>query len=49
MDIAVFFVLGFIRIRMGGGLRMRGGAPVTTIVGATVLSALVITGYFHRG
>ena len=46
VDIVVFFVLGFILTRMGGGLRMSGSALVTTIVGATVLSGLIIAGYF---
>lgn len=46
LDIVVFLVLGFILTRMGGGLRMSGNALVTTIVAATVLSGLIITGYF---
>ena len=44
--IIVFFVLGFILTRMGGGLRMSGNALIGTVVGATVLSGLVIAGYF---
>jgi hypothetical protein len=46
LDIIVFFVLGFILTRMGGGLRMSSTALIGTVVGATVLSGLVIAGYF---
>jgi hypothetical protein len=46
LDVIVFVVLGLVLSRMGGGLRMTGKALVTTIVGATILSGLIIAGYF---
>jgi uncharacterized Tic20 family protein len=46
LDVIVFVVLGLVLSRMGGGLRMTGGALVSTIVGATILSGLIIAGYF---
>lgn len=46
LDIIVFIVLGFVLTRMGSGLRMTGNALIATIVGATIVSGLIITGYF---
>ncbi len=40
----VFLALGFILSRRG--IKMSGNALVTTIVGATVVSGLIIAGYF---
>ncbi len=46
LDIITFLALGFMLSRMGGGIRMTGNALITTVVGATVVSGLIITGYF---
>jgi hypothetical protein len=45
LDVIVFVVLGAILSR-GAGLRMSGNAIVATVVGATVISGLIIAGYF---
>lgn len=44
LDLIVFVVLGFVLSRRS--MAMSGNALITTIVGATVLSGLIIAGYF---
>jgi len=44
LDLIIFLVLGFVLSRRG--ITMSGNALVTTIVGATVVSGLIIAGYF---
>jgi len=44
LDVVVFLVLGFVLSRIG--MKMTGNALVSTIIGATVVSGLIITGYF---
>lgn len=44
LDLIVFLVLGFILSRRN--IAMTGNALVMTIVGATVVSGLIIAGYF---
>jgi hypothetical protein len=44
LDVIVFLALGFILSRRS--IAMTGNALVTTIVGATVVSGLIIAGYF---
>lgn len=46
LNIIVFLVLGLALNRIGGGMRMTASALIATIVGATVLSGLMIVGYF---
>jgi hypothetical protein len=46
LDVIVFVVLGIVLSRMGVGTRMSGNALIGTIVGATVLSGVIIAGYF---
>lgn len=44
LDLIVFLVLGFVLSRRN--ITMSGNALVTTIVGATVVSGVIIAGYF---
>jgi len=44
LDVIVFIVLGVLLSRRGTS--MSGGAFITTVVGATILSGLIISGYF---
>lgn len=46
LDVVVFVALGVVLSRMGGGLRMSGNALIATVVGATVVSGLIIAGFF---
>jgi len=46
IDVIIFVALGFVLTRSGGGMRMSGNALVATIVGATIVSGLIIAGYF---
>lgn len=45
LDVIVFVVLGFVLSRMGG-LQMTSKMLIATVVGATVVSGLIIAGYF---
>lgn len=45
LDLIVFVVLGMVLAKVGGGVRMTANALVATIVGATILSGLIITGF----
>jgi len=45
LDVIVFVVLGLLLAKVGGGVRMTANALVATIVGATVLSGLIITSF----
>ena len=47
LKMIVFLALCFVLSRRG--INMTGNALITTIVGATVLSGLIIAGYFIRG
>jgi len=44
LDVIVFVVLGYVLIRRD--MHMSGDALVSTIIGATVVSGLIIVGYF---
>lgn len=46
LNIIVFVALGFVLSRMDVGVQMTGKSLITTIVGATVVSGLIIAGYF---
>ena len=46
LNLIVFLVLGFVFYRIGGGIRMTANALIATIFGATVISGLIIAGYF---
>lgn len=46
LDVIVFVVLGVLLAKVGGGVRMTANALSATIVGATVLSGLIIAGFF---
>jgi hypothetical protein len=45
LDVIVFVVLGAVLSR-SAGMRMSGNSIITIVVGATVISGLIITGYF---
>ena len=45
-NLTVFLLLGFVFYRVGGGIRMTANALIAIIVGATVISGLIIAGYF---
>jgi uncharacterized Tic20 family protein len=46
LDVAIFVLLGLALSRMGGGIRMTGNGLIATVVGATIISGLIIAGYF---
>lgn len=46
LDVIVFVILGFVLVRLVGGTRMTASMLITAIVGATVISGLIIAGYF---
>ena len=46
LDVIVFVLLGLALSRRAGGIRMSANALVANIVGATVISGLIIAGYF---
>ena len=45
LDIIIFVALGILLSR-GAGIRMSGNALISTVVGATVVSGLIIAGFF---
>ncbi|ACV25506.1 hypothetical protein [Kangiella koreensis] len=46
IDVIVFLILGFVLYRMEAGARMKANTLITIIVGSTVISGLIISGYF---
>ena len=46
LNLVVFLVLGLVLSRAGGGMRMTANVLITIIAGATVVSGLIIVGYF---
>jgi hypothetical protein len=46
LDVIVFFLLGFVLVRVVADTRMTANTLITAIVGATVISGLIIAGYF---
>ena len=46
LDVIVFIVLGMVLSRKSGGVHMTGRTLIVTVVGSTILSGLIIAGYF---
>lgn len=46
LNIIVFLVLGLVLSRIGSGIRMTANTLIVTIVAATVISGVIIVGYF---
>lgn len=46
LDLVVFLVLGLVLSRICSGMRMTANVLIMIIVGATVLSGLIIVGYY---
>lgn len=46
LSLIVFLVLGLVLSRIGSGMRMTADVLIMIIVGATVLSGLIIVGYY---